>query len=190
MLPYLHLSFNHVLWMWNWTDIECTFLFLKSIFFYFVLVCQLVEKDVMGVMGFGLDSMDSVVASTLNYIGVPFIQVNPSFLWSIQKTKYGTSVNLFPDRTVLSQARWVPSFVERFTNILLAHSNLESHYFPLQALIDLMTDLKMHSTAILYDQETDILLWRNYLEAELWQKVIPPAISRLPANLSDSKSSM
>ena len=53
-----------------------------------------------------------------------------------------------------------------------------------------MTDLRMHSTAILYDQEADILLWRNYLEAELRQKVIPPAISRLPANLSDSKNSM
>ena len=53
-----------------------------------------------------------------------------------------------------------------------------------------MSDLKMHSAAILYDEEADILLWRNYLEAEMSEKVIPPTVSRLPSNLSDSNDSL
>ena len=68
-------------------------------------MCQLVEKNVQAVLGVELGSMDQNVASILNYLGLPLVQVNPSHLWSVQKTQYGSSVNLFPDRKTLSQVR-------------------------------------------------------------------------------------
>jgi len=108
----------------------------------------------VAVLGVDIGPMDQMVASVLSYVGIPFVQINPSFLWSTQKTKYGASINLFPDRNVLSQA-----------------------------LIDLVGDMKMGPVSILYEEEADILLWKNYLELQFKEKVLPPTLHHLPKDL-------
>ena len=75
-----------------------TFLSLKS-------VCQLVEQDVVAVIGIDLNNLDNQVASILNFFGIPLLQVNPGLLWENQKTLYNSSVNLYPSRKVLAQVK-------------------------------------------------------------------------------------
>ena len=67
-------------------------------------VCQLIERDVLAVIGVDLKSLDKQVASILNYFGLPFLQINPSLAWNNEQTNYNTSINLYPSRKVLSQA--------------------------------------------------------------------------------------
>ena len=72
--------------------------------FFLFPVCRMVEREAMAVLGFDLGpSASDLVASILNYVGLPLIQVNPSLLWSIQKTRFGGSTNIFPNRLALSQ---------------------------------------------------------------------------------------
>ena len=77
-----------------------------SFFFFLCLqkVCQLIERDVLAVIGVDLKSLDKQVASILNFFGLPFLQINPSLAWDNEQTNYNTSINLYPSRKVLSQA--------------------------------------------------------------------------------------
>ena len=76
-----------------------------------ISVCQLIERDVIAVIGVNLKSLDKQVASILNYFGIPFLQINPSLGWDNEQTLYNSSVNLYPSRKILSQAS-VTSVVE------------------------------------------------------------------------------
>ena len=71
---------------------------------YLQKVCQLIERDVLAVIGVDLKSLDKQVASILNFFGLPFLQINPSLAWDNEQTNYNTSINLYPSRKVLSQA--------------------------------------------------------------------------------------
>ena len=87
---------------------EDTFLSVKS-------VCQLVERDVVAVIGIDLENLDNQVASILNYFGIPFLQINPGFLWQNQRTKYNSSINMYPSRKVLAEViRETPFILTKF----------------------------------------------------------------------------
>ena len=66
-------------------------------------VCQLVNKKVLAVFGLNLDSVADNAASVLSYLGIPFIQINPSLIWSSQRPHHdlGSSINIFPSRSQL-----------------------------------------------------------------------------------------
>ena len=66
-------------------------------------VCQLIEKDVMAVFGVHMGTLDQQIASILSYVGIPFLQINPSFQWENAITKYNSSLNLYPSRKILAQ---------------------------------------------------------------------------------------
>ena len=72
-----------------------------------ITVCQFVQKGTVAVFGIDLALQGDYVASILNYHGIPFIQSNPTVLWSTSKTKYGTSINLFPSRIMLMKVRCI-----------------------------------------------------------------------------------
>ena len=69
-------------------------------------VCQLIEKDVMAVVGVHLGTLDQQIASILSYVGIPFLQINPSFQWENAITKYNSSLNLYPSRKILAQVSY------------------------------------------------------------------------------------
>ena len=56
----------------------------------------------MVVYGENLGALGDQIASVTNFLAVPLLQTNPSLLWRQQMTKFGSSVNLFPSRRVLS----------------------------------------------------------------------------------------
>ena len=68
-------------------------------------VCQLIENDVMAVVGVNLGHMDQHIASILSYVGVPFLQINPSLQWENAYTKFNTSLNLYPSRKILAEVK-------------------------------------------------------------------------------------
>ena len=54
-----------------------------------------------------LSDHGSLVASVFNFFSLPLVQSNPSLLWNSQSTKFGSSINIFPDRRSLTEVmRW------------------------------------------------------------------------------------
>ena len=68
-------------------------------------LCQLIDKDVMAVIGINLENLDQHISSILSYVGIPFLQINPSMQWENSILKYNSSVNLYPSRKILAQVR-------------------------------------------------------------------------------------
>ena len=68
-------------------------------------LCQLIDKDVMAVIGINMENLDQHISSILSYVGIPFLQINPSIQWENSILKYNSSVNLYPSRKILAQVR-------------------------------------------------------------------------------------
>ena len=68
-------------------------------------LCQLIDKDVMAVIGINMENLDQQISSILSYVGIPFLQINPSIQWENSILKYNSSVNLYPSRKILAQVR-------------------------------------------------------------------------------------
>ena len=50
-----------------------------------------------------LSDHGNLVASVFNFFSLPLVQSNPSLLWNSQSTKFGSSINIFPDRRSLTE---------------------------------------------------------------------------------------
>ena len=68
------------------------FTFLASAVF--ISVCQLLEKDVVAVLGVDIGPMDQMVASVLSYVGIPFVQINPRYAHQILVQAIPSKANL------------------------------------------------------------------------------------------------
>ena len=60
----------------------------------FISVCQLLEKDVVAVLGVDIGPMDQMVASVLSYVGIPFVQINPRYAHQILILAIPSKANL------------------------------------------------------------------------------------------------
>ena len=76
-------------------------------------LCQLIDKDVMAVIGINMENLDQQISSILSYVGIPFLQINPSIQWENSILKYNSSVNLYPSRKILAQVRCELFFFSR-----------------------------------------------------------------------------
>ena len=114
-------------------------------------VCQLIERDIVAVIGVNLKNLDQQVSSILNYFGIPMLQINPSLAWDNEKTGYNTTVNLYPSRKVLSEA-----------------------------VIDILVDFKWDQVTIFYQDDQDILLWSEFLSLSKPVGVLRPLFLKLP----------
>lgn len=63
------------------------------------------------------------------------LQSNPSLLWNEQKTKYGSSINVFPCRATLTSM-----------------------------LLDVLAKLDLKSVCIFYYEDVDVLLWKGFVD--------------------------
>ncbi len=83
-------------------------------------MCQLVEKQVVAVIGLNPGQLANEIASILSYVGLPLVQINPSLLWPEEKSHYDNSVNMYPSRRVISEVRPLQSadFVYMFVYVL------------------------------------------------------------------------
>ncbi len=121
-----------------------------------ITACSLLEQKVSAAFASDLGPQGDHLASVFNFYGVPFVQANPSLLWNQQRTAYGSSVNVFPDR------KWL-------TRVCAFNIPLDFIYrievFP-QMLMDTLEASKLDSLAVFYYEESDVLLWKDFITAE------------------------
>ena len=72
-----------------------------------IAACHLIEYGVMTAVAADLYDHGNLVASVFNFFSLPLVQSNPSLLWSSQSTKFGSSINMFPNRRSLTEVRGI-----------------------------------------------------------------------------------
>lgn len=106
--------------------------------FVLLSVCQLIENDVVAILGINLKNQANQVASISNFVGLPLLQINPWISWNNEQTQFNTSVNFYPSARVLSKV-----------------------------VIDLIETLDWNPLTIFYQEDQDILLWSHYLSSKM-----------------------
>ena len=104
-------------------------------------VCQLIDNDVMAVVGVNLGHLDQQIASILSYVGVPFLQINPSLQWENAYTKFNTSLNLYPSRKILAEVKKFENSWQHCCKIIMSNrhfSDLSPHW--LRLILQLFPD--------------------------------------------------
>ncbi len=118
---------------------------------HFFSVCQLIENEVIGVIGLDLKNLDDQVASILSFVGIPFLQANPSLSWDNEKSQFNSTINFYPSRKVLSEA-----------------------------VIDFIDSKAWDPVTIFYDQVQDILLWAGFLSRTKSASFLQPKFVQIP----------
>lgn len=110
----------------------------------------------VSVLGIDLKNQAAAVASILNFVGIPLLQINPWLSWNNEQTQFNTSVNFYPSKRVLSAVA-----------------------------IDLIQTLDWNPLTIFYQEDQDILLWSQYLSKTSSAGFLQPSFLQLPKSNSD-----